>query len=166
LVVLALSRPERAEVSIAAERPSSGAATTPRPALPAAEPVPPPQPATSSAELAPVAPRALTTAGAATRSSPATLADELDSLKIAQQALSASDLPAALEALDRYDRVLKGQKLRAEATLLRIEALSRSGQRNAAAGLARRFAEQNPTSPLVDRARSFIEPEAGGRNND
>jgi outer membrane protein assembly factor BamD (BamD/ComL family) len=84
------------------------------------------------------------------------LSDELSALKVASSALSAGDPQAALAALDRYDRVLKGQKMRAEATLLRIEALARGGQTEAASVLAQRFVEQNPGSPLVDRARSFV----------
>jgi hypothetical protein len=87
---------------------------------------------------------------------PASLSDELSALKVASSALSAGDPKAALAALDRYDRVLKGQKLRAEATLLKIEALSRAGQTRAASTLAQRFVDQNPGSPLVDRARSFV----------
>ena len=87
---------------------------------------------------------------------PASLSDELSALKVASSALGKGDPKAALAALDRYDRVLKGQKLRAEATLLKIEALSRSGQVQAASALAQRFVDQNPGSPLVDRARSFV----------
>ncbi|MDX2055436.1 MAG: hypothetical protein SFV15_23745 [Polyangiaceae bacterium] len=93
---------------------------------------------------------------ASVKNSPATLSDELEALKVAQTALSASDAPGALRALDRYDRVLRGQKLRAEASLLRIEALSAAGQAEAASKLASRFVEENPNSPLVDRARTFI----------
>ena len=100
-------------------------------------------------------------ASAPVRSAKASLSDELSALKIATNALSAGDTQAALSALDRYDRVLKGQKMRAEATLLRIEALSRAGQVQAASALAQRFVEQNPGSPLVDRARSFVHEEAG-----
>lgn len=87
---------------------------------------------------------------------PASLSDELSALKVASSALSAGDPYAALSALDRYDRVLNGKKLRAEATLLKIEALSRAGQTQAASTLAQRFVDQNPGSPLVDRARSFV----------
>jgi hypothetical protein len=89
------------------------------------------------------------------RSAPATLTDELSSLQLASNALGAGDAHAALAALDQYDR-MKGQKMRAEATVLRIEALSRAGQPDAASVLAKRFVEQNPESPLVDRARSFV----------
>jgi hypothetical protein len=90
------------------------------------------------------------------RSAPVTLADELTTLKRAEDALAHGDATHALEALDRYDHVLKGRKMRAEATLLRIEALARAGKPEAASGLARRFVAENPGSPLVDRARSFI----------
>jgi hypothetical protein len=95
-------------------------------------------------------------------SAPPTLADELEALRVAERSVSAGDPAGALKALDRYDRVLKGQKLRAEATLLRIEALANSGQSQAAAELAARFAKQNPSSPLVDRARSFIRESGQG----
>jgi hypothetical protein len=100
-----------------------------------------------------VAPRVVPTP---VRSVSATLSDELELLKVAQSALGAGDTAGALKALDRYDHALKGNKaMRAEATLLRIETLSRAGQTSAAAALARRFIEQHPTSPLVDRARSL-----------
>ena len=89
-------------------------------------------------------------------SAPVSLTDELGVLKLASSALGAGDARAALAALDQYDR-MKGQKMRAEATLLKIEALSRAGQPEAASSLAKRFVEQNPGSPLVDRARTFVQ---------
>ena len=89
-------------------------------------------------------------------SAPVSLGDELDALKVASSALSAGNTSAALAALDQYDHVLKGKKMRAEATLLRIEALSRSGQAGGASALAQQFVDKNPESPLVDRARSFV----------
>jgi hypothetical protein len=95
-------------------------------------------------------------------SAPVTLSAELDALKVASTALSAGNAQAALAALDRYDHVLKGSKLRAEATLLRIQALARAGNAQAASTLAQRFVDQNPDSPLVDRARSFIQADLGG----
>lgn len=103
-------------------------------------------------------------AAAPARSAPVTLADELSQLKRVENALGAGDVKQALAELDRYDRASKGQRMRAEATLLRIEALSRAGRAEAAAALAQRFVEQNPESPLVDRARSFVakDPSAAG----
>ena len=95
-------------------------------------------------------------APAPVHSAPVSLSDELDALKVASNALAAGDSSGALAALDQYDHVLKGKKMRAEATLLRIEALSRSGQVGAASALAQQFVDKNPESPLVDRARSFV----------
>jgi uncharacterized protein (DUF1800 family) len=69
------------------------------------------------------------------------LADELAQLKRVENALGAGDTRRALDELDRYDRASKGQRMRAE--------------------LARRFVEQNPESPLVDRARSFVAKDPG-----
>jgi hypothetical protein len=84
------------------------------------------------------------------------LSDEVGALDRVRTALSASDGARALRLLDEYDGVLHGTRLIAEATLLRVEALSRSGQRGSAARLARRFIEANPGSPLVEGARAFI----------
>ena len=136
-VSVAHTEPERRTTS-RMETPSAEAPSTAVPSLPMA-----PKPAPL------VAPTAV-------HSAPASLSDELSALKVASSALSAGDPQAALAALDGYDRVLKGQKMRAEATLLRIEALARGGQTEAASVLAQRFVEQNPGSPLVDRARSFV----------
>lgn len=112
----------------------------------------PSAPPTASSEVRP-APRVVPTLAR----SAATLSDELELLKVAQNALVAGNTGAALQALDRYDVILRGnKKLVAEATLLRVETLSRAGQAKAAAELARDFIAKNPTSPLVDRARSFI----------
>jgi hypothetical protein len=88
---------------------------------------------------------------------PPTLADELDVLQRARSALGSGDPARALGELDRYDRVLQGRKLESEATLLRIEALSRTGRAEQAAALARRFIESNPNHPLVDQARRYAE---------
>lgn len=109
-------------------------ATSPESPLPSAEPPP-----------APV------------HSAPATLTDELGALKRASSALAAGDTRVALAALDQYDRMKGDKKMRAEATVLRIEALSRAGQPDRASALAKQFVAQNPGSPLVDRARSFVQ---------
>jgi hypothetical protein len=102
-------------------------------------------------------PAPIFSAPAPAHSAPASLSDELGALKRASTALNAGDTSTALSALDQYDHVLKGTKMRAEATLLRIETLSRAGQAGAASELAQRFVAQNPESPLVDRARSFVQ---------
>ncbi len=123
-----------------------------------------PQPASSFSSVvdarpsasAALKPAASGVAPAPSHSAPASLGDEISLLQTASDALSAGDTQGALAALDRYDRA-NGQTMRAEATLLRIEALSRAGQTAAASKLAAVFVEKNPESPLADRARSFIQ---------
>ncbi len=106
-------------------------------------------------------------AGGPTRET-ATLADELAALQRARVALGSGDTNQALRELDRYQSTWKGRQLDAEASLLRIEALSSAGQTERAAAEARRFVQQNPNSPLVDRARGFLEQpsEDGVANED
>jgi hypothetical protein len=86
---------------------------------------------------------------------PATLSEEVVALDRARSALNSGDPAGALRALDEYDQVLHGTRLAEEATLLRIEALSRSGRADVAANLARQFIQKNPGSPLAERARRF-----------
>ena len=121
-----------------------------RPALSAPAPI-----ASDVTPSTPLAPR-LRSTPAPSQSAPATLGDELAALKTASAALNAGDAAGALSALDRYERVLKGKQLRAEATLLRIQALAQTGQAGAASTLAKQFVDRNPDSPLVDRARSYV----------
>jgi thioredoxin-like negative regulator of GroEL len=84
------------------------------------------------------------------------LAEELETLKHARELLRSGDHQGALRALDAYTNELRGSNLGAEATMLRIEALAAAGRRDEAAGLAQRFVLQNPDSPLVDRARAYV----------
>jgi hypothetical protein len=84
-----------------------------------------------------------------------TLADEIALLEQARAALAGGASERALRILNRHAR-FPGARLLGEATLLRIEALQATGRTVESAALAREFVEKNPTSPLVDRARSFI----------
>jgi hypothetical protein len=156
-----LLRPKDANLGISAE-PSLLAHARPEP-RPAPSTAPQPTSSATANHAPPIAPSLAVTVKQTPSlqpmplpPAPPSLSDELSALKVASSALGADDPTAALAALDRYDRVLKGQKLRAEATLLKIEALSRAGQVQAASALAQRFVDQNPGSPLVDRARSFV----------
>jgi hypothetical protein len=94
---------------------------------------------------------------------PASLPDEIAALDRARTALSSGDVQGALGVLDDYDRVLHGTRLTAEATLLRIDALARSGRTAEASALAVRFVEANPSSALADRARAFIKTSNSSR---
>jgi len=146
-LTLFLNRHESAD-RISAE-PSSSLVHTQQQAVPSA-------PASAPIPVASAAPVPTVSALAPARSAQVSLSDELSALSVASNALAAGDSSGALAALDRYDHVLHGKKMRAEATLLRIEALSRSGQAGAASALAQQFVDNNPESPLVDRARSFV----------
>lgn len=91
---------------------------------------------------------------------PPSLDQELASMQRARAALGRGDASAALAELDQFGRGPGWRQLAVEARLLRIEALARAGRADEARNLARRFVEQNPNNPLVDRARSFATPPA------
>lgn len=84
-----------------------------------------------------------------------TLEEEIAMLESARSELAAGKPDSALSFLDRYDRV-SGGHLIAEATLLRIQVLAKSGRAPAAAKLAQRFVDSDPNSPLAELARSYI----------
>lgn len=86
----------------------------------------------------------------------ATLAEEIALLDQARAALAANDGARVIALVDRYERELAGTRMRAEAALLRIEALAQSGQRAQAAQLAQRFVQEHAGSPLADRARTLL----------
>jgi hypothetical protein len=91
---------------------------------------------------------------------PPSLDQELASMQRARAALGRGDASAALAELDQFGRGPGWRQLAVEARLLRIEALARAGRADEAQNLARRFVEQNPNNPLVDRARTFATPAA------
>jgi hypothetical protein len=83
------------------------------------------------------------------------LTEEVAALDRARAEVGAGNPVRALALLDEYQRAPGTKRLHAEATLLRIEALSRQGRGAEAARLARRFIEKNPSSALADRAAAF-----------
>lgn len=121
----------------------------PAPEVPVIEPAAPAKPA-----VAPRAPEARKVAPAAPKPAP-TLAEEIAILDRARGALAAKDGAQALALVDEYERTLGGTRMRAEAALLRIEALVERGDRTRAAALARSFVKDHAGSPLADRARAL-----------
>lgn len=138
-----------------------------------------PQPARSAATLPPVAQRRVArrdparakaadagTTAAAPAASPAPtasapveargLAEQIEQIKQARAALKAGQFGRTLELVDDYQSGRGGSEFAAEARLLRIEALAGAGRQEEAASEARRFVTDYPTSPLIDRARSFL----------
>jgi hypothetical protein len=97
------------------------------------------------------------------RPQPLTLQRELALLGEARAALAAGEPQRALLVLERHAALGKvmgaRSQLHAEARVLRLEALSGTGQGARAAEEAREFVRTHPTSPLVDAAMRFIEPE-------
>ena len=72
-------------------------------------------------------------------------------LEAARSALAAGAADRALQLLARHDRRYPHGSVRPEATVLRVEALARRGETDAARALATRFLAQHPDSPLAER---------------
>jgi len=83
------------------------------------------------------------------------LTAELAALDAARSSLSHSDPSAALSALDGYARNFPRGRLKLEAEVLRIGALSKSGQTEAARKRAQTFLRLHPDSVLASRVRSY-----------
>jgi hypothetical protein len=83
------------------------------------------------------------------------LTAELAALDAARSSLSHSDPSAALSALDGYARNFPRGRLKIEAEVLRIGALSKSGQTEAARKRAQTFLRLHPDSVLASRVRSY-----------
>lgn len=120
-----------------------------------AAPAPGPRPSSDAPPVTPAPP-----AKRAPVRTPPSLDQELASMQRARAALGRGDPSAALAELDQFGRGPGWRQLAVEARLLRIEALARAGRADEARNLARRFVEQNPNNPLVDRARTFATPAA------
>jgi hypothetical protein len=83
---------------------------------------------------------------------------EIAALDEARAALRQGRAESALAALDRYGAEYgKNGSLRVEATVLRIDALLRSGNRARATSLANAFLARNPKSPYAARVRALVE---------
>jgi len=109
-------------------------------------------PRVTSASSSSVAPRSLPPKAPA-----ASLEQELEMLDRVRQALLGGDTQTALARLAQYDQAATRRQLGAEATLLRIQILAASGRAAEASALASAFVAKHPNSPLVDRAKSFVQ---------
>jgi len=85
-----------------------------------------------------------------------TLSLELQALDQARRALAAGDAALALTRLDDYIRRFPKRRLGAEATVLRIEALTKSGNKALALRLGREFLSKQPNGPYARRVQSLI----------
>jgi outer membrane protein assembly factor BamD (BamD/ComL family) len=78
----------------------------------------------------------------------------------ARAALGRGAATVALAELEAFGRNSGWRQLSVEASLLRIEALAAAGRTEQARSQARRFVEQHPNNPLVDRAQKFATGQA------
>jgi hypothetical protein len=96
--------------------------------------------------------RALAPSAAAAR---AMLTDELDALDHARLALASGDAHRALDELDAYDRRFPSGRLQLEGEVLRIDALAKTGRKDAARQHAGTFLKRHPNSVLATRVRAL-----------
>ena len=84
------------------------------------------------------------------------LEGEVTALDRARSALAAGDAMRALELLVQYEQAFPKGALRPEATYLKIQALSKSGQHEAARELAARFLGKHPSSPHAAQLQRLL----------
>ncbi len=85
------------------------------------------------------------------------IAAELRSLDRARQALSTGNAARALSMLDAHAKEYPRGSLSLEAEVLRIQALARMGQRQAASSRAKAFLRRHPGSVFSSRVRRYVE---------
>ncbi len=129
-------------------------AGAPRPVAPAG--VPPVEPVQNRETS--VAPPVLPTPKVESRTTSASaLAAELGALDMARARLASGDPTGALAKLDDYARAYPRGRLVLEAEVIRIDALSRAGQRDQAKKRAEAFLRRHPNSVLATRVRGYLD---------
>jgi hypothetical protein len=84
-----------------------------------------------------------------------TLAEEVAAIKSAKATLASGNAAQSLKEIDAYRSRFPRGRLAQEATVVRIEALLKSGNQSAAEAAADRFLAANPDSPYSSRVRSL-----------
>ncbi|MFO7179829.1 MAG: hypothetical protein DIU78_014110 [Pseudomonadota bacterium] len=152
--------------------PESEAPSEPPPApaakmAPASLPVAPAPPVTEQQErpapVEPIAPAKPAPRAPAVASAADSLALELAAIDRARTALSRGDAALALRLLDDYAARFGKGSLNSEATVLRIEALTRKGDRDAAVRLGTRFLADPKSGPYARRVRSLLRDTETGK---
>ncbi|MGC4095052.1 MAG: hypothetical protein QM756_45465 [Polyangiaceae bacterium] len=150
--VVSITNPSEARLVRPAAAPRVALTPAPTPVAPEVRPLAAaaafPSPVAAPSEPAPAAERARTPSEEA-------LAKELGLLRQARGLLGAGDARGALRQLDQYVAERKSGALEPEATVLRIEALQRLGDRAGAAGLARGFLRAHPERGHDESLRSI-----------
>jgi hypothetical protein len=83
---------------------------------------------------------------------------ELDALDTVRSALRGGDFQPALSLLDAYFQKFSQGRLRLEAEILRIDALAKSGQTEAARSYSKEFLRRHPESVHAARLQSIAGP--------
>ena len=145
----------RAPVAVAAA-PAAPAAETAQAKVASAELAPTENPRVEAAEPTPSSvPRNAVPRAESKPTSAPPLTAELAALDTARTALGHSDPAGALAALDSYAHDFPRGRLKIEAEVLRIGALAKSGQTEAARKRAEAFLRLHPDSVLASRVRSY-----------
>ena len=144
-----------------------GTATLPIPAaptvakIPAEQPLHDPEPATAPAVLAPLA-GPLPSPGPRVSKRGVTaspdLRAELEALDEVRSDLASGDFFAALSLLNIYFQKFHQGRLHLEAEILRIDALAKAGQTEAARSYAKEFLRRSPKSVHAARLQSLVGP--------
>jgi outer membrane biosynthesis protein TonB len=126
----------------------------------------PPEPARTAthgaASARPEPPAVATTSAAPQAPEPSTLGREVAVLDEARRAMDGNPA-AALAVLDRYDATFGGNgHLSDEATVLRIKALARRGDRASARTMLDTFARKRPNSPHLANLRAVVDGPPNG----
>jgi outer membrane protein assembly factor BamD (BamD/ComL family) len=88
----------------------------------------------------------------------AALRAEVKALDAARATLASGNAQGTLALLEGYDRSYPRGLLKLEAEVVRIDALARSGQTEAARRRADAFLKQHPKSVLASRVRRYSSP--------
>jgi hypothetical protein len=128
-------------------------------AMPAVQPLRAPAPATPPAVLVlPTSPTPPPLARVPRRgvATSADLRAELEALDSVRSTLARGDFFGSLSLLDVYFQRFHHGRLHLEAEMLRIDALARSGQADAARSYAKEFLRRNPKSVHASRLQSIV----------
>lgn len=144
-----------------------GSSPSSPPAPPAVAAMPPVQPLSAPATItvppvldSPGSPSPATAAKASRRGARASadLRAELDALDAVRSTLASGGTFKALSLLDAYFRNFQNGRLKLEAAILRIDALARAGQTEAARTYATEFLRRHPNSVHAARLQSIAAP--------
>jgi TolA-binding protein len=153
--VVAVTRSPQSDTAATAKAPAT-TPTVPVASVATAEP-----PTVSPADLPTAPSAAIPSAPATVHARPstgdATLSEEIASFDRARAALAAGRADQSLVLIDAYEKRFPTGTFIQEAEVLRVEALSRRGDHDAAVRVGQRFLAAHPTSPHAERIRAILQ---------